>query len=157
MSSFIATAPAATTPEADRLENDGWFPDLSVTALRAAGRIDGTVPPDRFRELAKAAALSVNARLREFRAGNEGAGYTSLVSVPSSRIGGESRLLVLYRRAVACLLKADVIERYPDFDSTGSGERRAEEQEPGADRYRRDASWAVSDINGLTRTVVELI
>ncbi|MEI2454565.1 head completion/stabilization protein [Lysobacter firmicutimachus] len=157
MSAFIAAAPAKAAPESDTLQNDGWFPDLSLSSLRLAGRIDGTVPTDRLRELAKDAALTVNARLREFRAGHQGAGFASLLAVPSSRIDGESRLAVLYRRAVACLLKADVIERYRDFDSTDSGQRRAEDQEPGADTWRRNASWAVSDINGQTRTVVELI
>ena len=157
MSAFIAAAPATAAPDSDTLRNDDWFPDLSLSSLRLAGRIDGTVPADRLRELAKAAALAVNARLREFRAGYEGAGYASLAAVPSSRIDGESRLLALYRRAVACLLKADVIERYRDFDSTDSGQRRAEDQEPTADTWRRNASWAVSDITGQTRTVVELI
>ncbi|QWP76094.1 head completion/stabilization protein [Lysobacter sp. K5869] len=157
MSAFIAAAPAKTAPDADTLQNDGWFPNLSLSSLRLAGRIDGTVPADRLRELAMAAALAVNARLREFRAGHEGAGYASLAAVPASRIGGESRLLVLYRRAVACLLKADVIERYRDFDSTDSGQRRADDQDPAADTWRRNATWAVSDITGQTRTVVELI
>ncbi|MFD1296447.1 head completion/stabilization protein [Lysobacter gummosus] len=157
MSAFIATAPDTTSPERDTLSNDGWFPDLSLSNLRETGRIDGTVTGDRLRELARYAALSINARLREFRAGNEGAGYRSLAAVPSSRFDGESRLLVLYRRAVACLLKADVMERYPDFDSTGSGERRAEDAQDNAGTWRRNASWAVSDITGATRSVVELI
>lgn len=157
MSAFIAVAPAKAATDSDTLQNDGWFPDLSLSALRIAGRIDGTVPADRLRELAKHAALTVNARLREFRAGYEGSGYASLLAIPSSRIDGESRFLALYRRAVVCLLKADVIERYRDFDSTDSGQRRAEDQEPDAATCRRNASWAVSDITGHTRTVVELI
>ena len=157
MSAFIAAAPDTTPPERDNLTNEDWFPDLSLSSLREIGRIDGTVTGERLRELALYAALSINARLREFRAGNEGAGYASLASVPAKHINGESRLLVLYRRAVACLLKADVMERYPDFDSTGSGERRAEDAHDHAGTWRRNASWAVSDITGATRSVVELI
>ena len=63
----------------------------------------------------------------------------------------------LYQRAVYATAKAELIERYRDFDSTDAGQRRAETMELSVDDYRRQARYAIRDILGRPRATVELL
>lgn len=157
MSGFVATAQAAGDPEADALINDGWFPDLSLSAIRATVRIDGTITDERLTEAALYAISNINDRLRKFQDAHIAAGVDSLADVSGRELGGERRLVLLYRRAVYSTIKADLIERYRDYDSTDAGQARAEQLDPAIDEQRRNATWAVRDILGESHTVVELI
>lgn len=156
MSGFIANAPEST-PDDDLLENDGWFPDLSLTAIRNGTRLDGTVTEDRLRDAARYAISTINDQLTAFKALHTEAGAANLAEVNAAAIDGENRLVLLYRRAVVCTLKADLIERYRDLDTTDAGLRRASEMDPAVGEQRRNASWALRDIQGQPRTTVELI
>lgn len=159
MSGFVATPPISlSTPSADdALRNDGWFPDLSIAEIRDITRLDGTVTDDRLRDAGRYAIAEINRQLRAFKATHAAAGKAKLEDVDAGEIDGENRLAMLYRRAVICLMKAELVERYRDFDSTDSGLRRVLDLDPAVGEQRRNASWAVRDILGLPHTVVELI
>jgi hypothetical protein len=158
MSGFVATATSSTaTGEADVIHNDGWFPQLSLSGLREQARIDGTVTDARLREAARYAVCSINLQLHEFKVRHLSDDVASLGAVSADEIDGEPRLVMLYRRAVTSTVNADLMERYRDLDSTDSGLRRAVDLDPAIGDHRRNASWAVRDILGRTRTVVELI
>ena len=77
--------------------------------------------------------------------------------MPAPKIDGESAHLHRYRRAVHCLAAAWLIERYRTIDATAAGDRKAEAENLGVEDLRRDARWAISDIQGAARTTVELI
>ncbi|MBU9155073.1 head completion/stabilization protein [Burkholderia gladioli] len=157
MSGFVATADAAPpTPEADTIENNGFFPDVSIAALRAGTKLDGTVNFDRIRAAAVDAMRSVNAELVTWRA-EKAAGYDKLAAIPADRIGGDSVLVSLYLRAVYNLAHADVTERYRDFDATKSGGQEAERLEETICTARRNARWALNDLRGIPRSTIELI
>lgn len=155
MSGFAATA--STTTSDDVLVNDGWFPNLSLAAIRDVTRMDGTVTPARLRDVTRYAVSSVNRQLHAFKAKHVEGGAANLAAVDPAEIDGQNRLVMLYERAVASLVKAELIERYRDLDVTDSGQRRAAEMDPAAGESRRNSSWAVRDILGLPHTVVELI
>lgn len=157
MSGFVATAQPTGAPEADALTNDGWFPDLSMSAIRKAVRLDGTITDERLTEAALIAISNINDRLASFQAHHQRSGIARLADVSERELGGERRLVLLYRRAVYSTIKADLIERYRDYDSTDDGQRRADQLGPAIDEQRRNATWAVRDIIGESRTVVELI
>lgn len=155
MSGFVATATAAQLePE---VENDGWFPAITLTGVREALRLDGTVTIARLRDAVAYAMDSVNAQLADYKAAHVNAGVDGLQDVSAAQIGGEPRLVMLYRRAVHNLAHAELIERYRNLDATDSGMRRVLDMEPAIGELRRNASWAVRDILGQSRTVVELI
>lgn len=159
MSGFVAVAPTTIEPdtESDALANDGWFPDLSLSAIRDSTRLDGTITDARLRDAARYAMSEVNRLLEAYKAEQVAAGVASLAEVNAAEIAGENRLLMLYRRAVTCTLHADLLERYRDFDSTEAGLRRATELDPAVGEQRRNARWAVSDIQGKPHSVVDLI
>lgn len=155
--SFLGTPLPAPAAEEPPIVNDGWFPDVDPAQARDALRLDGTVTPVRLRAALVAAIAGLNDELRDYAAAQRAQGVAKLADVPSHKIDGESTQLMQYRRAVHCIAKADLIERYRDFDTTGQGDKRAAELEESVCDLRRNARWAVSDLLGLRRTVVELI
>ncbi|TCW81002.1 phage head protein [Burkholderia sp. SRS-46] len=159
MNSFVATAaPAVAASSIDgTLTNDGFFPDIDLSALRDAMRLDGTVTRERLAHAARDAMLTVNDELSAWRAQRRAAGAVSLDAVPAVQVDGESKLDYLYRRAVYHLAHADVTEKYRGFDSTKSGGQAAAELAATVEESRRNARWAVSDILGIPRSTVELI
>lgn len=155
---FQVTASVPIAPEVeDDITNDGWFPDIELVTARDAIRLDGTITPLRLREALIEAINSVNDELDTWKQVQITNGHTSLESVPSPTVDGITRNLHRYNRAVFCLAKSNLIERYRDYDSTSEGNKRATELEPGIGDLRRDYRWAVSDISGLSRTTIDLI
>lgn len=156
--SFIATAPSSTTPpDSATVANDGFFPDIDLNHMRAAVRLDGTVTNERLRDATVAAVLLVNDELATWKAAQIAAGIDALVDVPAPEIGGETINLVRYRAAVYRYARADLVERYRDYDATKSGADQAEKLECSADDDRRAAKWSIRDMLGKPRSTIELI
>ncbi len=155
-----AAALAPPAPTAGVIENDGWFPDIALVDMRDAMRLDGTVTDARLVQAVVDAILNVNRELAQWQGQHAQAGITALADVPAARINRESRLLAQYRRAVYSTAKADLIERYRDYDSTATSltDKKSMEwldEAPGA--QRRNAQWAIADIVGRSHLTVELI
>lgn len=160
--SFIATGSGTEDSEdpdvpATQIANEAFFPAIDLADLQAAMRLDGTVTPERLRAATVEAMASVNQDLATWRATQEATGFAALEAVPAPRIDDASVHVTRYVRAVYCLAKANLTERYRDFDTTHDGRTRATELESPIDDLRRDARWAVRDILGQRRTTVELI
>ena len=156
--SFIAPAPSTTAsaPVASTVANDGFFPDIDLGQLRDTMRLDGTVTPARLRNAAVEAVIAVNEELADWKAAKVAAGVVSLAEM-LPKIGGDSVYLTRYLTAVYRTTKADLAERYRDFDATKSGEEKADQLEATAGDDRRAARWAIRDLLGVSRTTVELI
>lgn len=152
--SFIAPATSAT---ANTITNGPFWTDIEPDVLRQTMRLDGTVTNERLEHAVINAALQVNSDLKNWRIGNQLLGFDSLVQVPAEQINGQSIYLQLYLRAVYCLTKANLIERYSDFDSTAKGLKAGEELTDSITDLRRDARFAIRDILGESHVTVELI
>jgi len=155
--------PSTTTATPDAgatIGNDGFFIDIDMLAMRDAMRLDGTVTDARLRPAIVSAMLSVNRDLREWQQVQQAKGFGKLADVPATMIDGESRLVSLYRRAVYSTAKADLIERYRDYDTTAaalSDKKSMEWMDIAPADQRRNAHWAIADIVGRPRMTVELI
>lgn len=141
-------------PDPDAIIAGDWFPDIDPAQVRVAHRIREAVTAARLRAALIAAIITVGNDLAGWQANQSAA---SLAEVPSQQIDGQSRLVHLYRRAVALYAKAEIVERYRDIDTSATGERRAEDLDPSIGELRRDAAHAVRDMLGRTRTIVDLI
>src|SRR5450830_1666761 len=155
--SFLATTSPPTPTNEPTIENDPWFPEIDLGALRAACRLDGTVTVVRLRGAATAAMLSVNRELAAFKLGHIACGHGTLADIPADQVGRSSVLVLHYRRAVYSAVQAELVEEYRDMDTTGKGDKNADAMEPRADTHRRNMRWALSDLLGQPRTTVELI
>lgn len=163
MPSFIANAPGGTTSTSqpdNLITNDGFFPDLNVTAMRDAIRLDGTVTDARLIAATVDAIIFVNDQVKELKASAMGAGHASLVAIPADQVNRQSVLISHYLRAVYCTAKADLIERYKDYDSTATSlddKKLVGFLANGPDEERRNAQWAISNLLGRHHVTVELI
>lgn len=159
MTGFVNIPPPSAAPPApappSTIVNEPWFPDVDLATVRLIGRIDSGVTDERLADATTAAMISVNRDLAGWRVLRQAEGAASLSAVPAPPIGGISRNLFLYRRAVAAFAKAELLEGYADYDLTKAGEAAAEDRSP--DVARRNGRLAVRDLLGRPRTTVELI
>ena len=79
--------------------------------------------------------------------------------VPASiiNIDGENIYLHLYRRAVYCLASAECVDRLRSYDLGKTGQDNTPEQDATHMGLMRDARYAIADIIGINRTVIDLI
>lgn len=154
MSGFIAK-PAPASPHV--IAADGFWPAVDRSVVSQNQRIGGEVSPERLGTALMHAIVNVNDQLADWQAEQQAAGHTRLADVPAPQVGGQSRLVILYQRAVACAVLAEIAERYRSFDASGQGHARADELTPSIDECRRDLRWAIRDFLGRNRTTVELI
>lgn len=154
MSGFVANSPA---PVEATISNIDFFPTISLEKCRASIRLDQNITEPRLRAALINAMQEVNADLASWRATQTAAGYAELDDVPADQIGGVSVKTNSYTRAVYCFAKAELIERYRDYDTTLSGNQRADELDPAVDDYRRQGIIAIRAIIGAPRCTIELI
>lgn len=156
--SFIATEDLTSADTGPIIiENDGWFPNIDLSLMRDAMRLDGTVTDPRLKQAVIAAIIHVNSELSVWQKTQQLNSIATLADVPSSTVNKESVLIAKYQRAIYSTAKADLIERYRDYDTTGEGNKKAEWLDNSPDEQRRNAHWAVADILQRTHTTVELI
>ncbi|CNL62590.1 head completion/stabilization protein [Yersinia aldovae] len=139
------------------IKNDGFWPDVDLNQYREESRQDGTITPPRVIEAALFAINEANDRLSVWRLTQQKKGYLSAAEVPAAKLDDESTRIQLYRTAVFCLMQARLTDRFRGFDTTGTGGKRADSLEPTIDNLRRDAAWAINDIQAINRMTVELI
>jgi hypothetical protein len=154
MSGFVATAPATAS---DPISSGDWYPSIDLTDARAVMRVDSTVTNERLTESIQLAMAAVEDGLDAWQQQQVVLGRASLADVPSKQIGGVSRLVLLYKRAVYATVQAELLERYRNFDSTGAAGKRAEPMDETVDDYRRAVRYAIRDILGRPRADAELI
>ena len=161
MNAFVITANPPAAGVELVISNDGWFPDVKPADVRSFCRFDGTVTVDRLRPALVDALLSVNAELQGFKDTQLLAGFMALTDVPAPQIDGKSAKLHHYTRAVSYCLMADLAEAYRNIAQLPSGtgkeahvmERLVIEQ----NEHRRKQRWAIADLKGQRRVIVELI
>ncbi|MNX43655.1 Phage head completion protein (GPL) [compost metagenome] len=164
--SLIAAAPplVRTTPPSDpaplgTVTAGSWWPDIDLAKLRDAMRLDGTITPQRLLPAVQEAMATTIGLLSTWATEREAEGHASLAVVPALQIDSESINVQRFRRAVYSHAKANLLERYSDYDTTGRARKDDQEEtrEGQSEQHRRDATWSVRDILGTTRLTVELI
>lgn len=139
------------------IQNNGFFPDISLLDVRNTMRLDGTVTNERLKMELIEAMATVNHALKNYQKRIKEKGIDSLDDIDEEQINGESIVINRYKRAVYCLTIANLNERYRSYDTTKQGAEKAQEFEESVDDLRRDARFAIRDILGQHRMTVELI
>ena len=154
MSTFIP-AGGATTNIA--IATPAFYPDLSTDEMREATGLGTLYTPQRLAMMVKLSAIAVNQALTDWQADQELAGHASLDAVPADQIGDESILVQLYRAAVYCRARAQLLNVTRDYDATRDGHDRADELEQTAFDWMAQSHEALARIMGRSRSAVELI
>lgn len=158
--SFVAAPPAQDAPPiGDAVAGDGWWPALSIAAFRGSIDVPTAVPPRRVAEALLGGFISVDSELAAWRAEQEATGVARLQDVPgptNRKIGGEPRLVALWRRAVHAYAASDLADTQSDISATNDGRARHEERASGAGEHQRQATVAIRDFLGRRRSRVRL-
>jgi hypothetical protein len=150
--SFI---PANGSDAEDRaVENDGWYPSLSVADCRAQTGLATMFGADRVAAELLAAMIDVNASISGWRGAQTA---PSLADVPAPVYGGVSEKVALYTRAVYAMARARLTNVVRDYDATAKGHDRADALEETVAVWRQSSQEALARLTGRTRTTVELI
>lgn len=159
MSGFVAQPPAdsAVDDAAGLVAGDLFWPAVAIPVFRDAMRIAISVTDVRVRDALRGGMLHVRRELRNWQTGHIAAGAATLQDVASEVVDGISAAELLYRRAVFCIAAADIAETHNEVSATQDGRDRAADDVSAADELRRNATHAIRDILGVTRTSVELI
>lgn len=152
---FVAPEKATGTPEI--IPNNSFWPDIDLATFRSVMRVDGTVTPQRLKQVVLTAMAEVNAELYPWREQQELRGFNGLADVPAEQMAGRSVRLHHYENAVWCWARAVLNERYQDFDATAAAAKRGEELEDATGDLWRDARWAISRVQNAPHCTVELI
>jgi hypothetical protein len=137
---------------------DGWYPDVTLSALRERVGLDRTWTDERLAPLVRDAIDAVAGILTAWRAAREAEGAASLDQVaPADRIDGVSVAVQRWRSAIDCRVRAALLTTTRDFDSTGAGHDRADALEATADDWLARSHEALSRLMGRPRATVELI
>lgn len=139
------------------VKNLTFYPDLNLDDFRALYRVDTTTKNDVAVDVLTNAMISTNIELKDWRAAQEADGHATLAAVPADSYDDTSEKITHYLTAVYSRAKALLVERFRDFDSTGSGHGRADELNLTTDDYLQQTRESLRALKGLPRTIVELI
>ncbi|MDR3429028.1 head completion/stabilization protein [Silvimonas sp.] len=148
--------PAAHGPS-DEITSHSFWPAISLNTARDVVRIGDSIPDPRLRHALIEAIASVNDELSAWRLRQISLGYPVLADVPAETVSEQSVLLQRYQRAVFATAKADLIERYADYDASGKGQKDTLELTPQIDQLRRDARFAIRAILNERHCTIELL
>ncbi len=137
------------------IASHNFWPELSSNDFRNIMRVGGTIPNTRVEATLIAAVIAVNKELQKFRL--TWALYAGLEDIPADQVAGISIYVHQYQAAVFNNAKADLVERYRDFDSTNDGHDEADKLEETIDDYRRKSRENIRALLGNPRTTIELL
>lgn len=158
MSDMVFNPPAPASPPGATVHAGPFWPEIDLNDFRDTMRVGGTTPPDpRLIAAITGAILTVTGDLTDWRTAQETLGHAALSEVPSEAMGTDTRLVLIWRRAVYAYAAADLVETHRDISATKAGFDRAEEPALTADDHRRNGLHAVRDLKGLRRIRAALI
>ncbi len=154
MAGLVAPPPSADPADAS-IAADGWFPPVSLAAIRDTIRLgEGAVTTLRLKAAMEGAILSGLRDLAEWRVARTAEGAAELADVTVEQVAGRNRAELLWERVVRYYAAAELADQHRDITATDEGLDRAEEKAVTADHYRRLAYAAVSDLASIGGTPV---
>ena len=107
------------------IENQTFWPDVDISQFCRDYRVPSELDAGTIKAHLSHAMLETNIQLVDYRHQKMDEGYDKLEDVPAETIADESRLLMLYRRAVSCRCKAIICRDYPTIDRREPAENQA--------------------------------
>lgn len=161
MSGFVASPPTPAPGSADEVEADGWYPAVSLSAMRASMRVGMEASEPRVRDAILAgitSAMNDLAAWRDLQTADALADVADLDARGAPRkLGGQPRLVQLWRRAVTSYAQADLLESHRTVSATMDGAKSADQEICTADDHRRNGLAATRDMIGTSRSAVVLL
>lgn len=153
MAGFTAPPDNSAQIAGEVIAADGWFPGINTADIAKKVRIgDGAVTQDRLREATVAGILSGLKEMSVWRSKHAAAGIASLGAVTQDEVAGENVAELHWRRIVMFYAAAEIVDGHTDVAATDEALDREDEKRDTADKYRRRAYEAVSDLLAIGAT-----
>jgi hypothetical protein len=147
MTGVIAVPAMPLDPVGAQVVADGWFPPVSLNALRDTVRLgNGVVTTPRLISAIEGGMLHAFRELADWRSARAAAGIASLDQVTDQTLNGANLAVKLWERIVIYFAASDLYAGNRDISATDQGLDRALEKDTAADEARRVALAAVADL-----------
>ncbi|WP_444901703.1 head completion/stabilization protein [Microbulbifer sp. SSSA007] len=140
------------------IENNGFFPDITLGDFQKMYGVPADIMQEKTEHLLRLSILDVNDSLIDEQAAWQAAGHATLEAVPAQKIGGKSRLIIQYQRAVFAQATAMAFRQSATITRREIGENKAAESLETEQMYRAQSDKAIRKLRGIeTNITVELI
>lgn len=140
------------TPQHEKISTNAFFPDVSINDIRDIVKIDGSVTDARLKQAIFEEIIDVNRLLVSLVQPD-----TNLTQLSKNKVNEKTDTEILYFSAVSNGVAAKVCEKYRGYDSTNTGNKRADDLTLTIDEYRRNKHWAIQQLLKQNQTTIELI
>lgn len=146
--------PTNTVPENVTIVAGNFWPDVTTGEFRDLYRIPAELPQNTVVDHLRLAAVRVRAALKSWASLQEAA---TLVEVDQEEIDGTGELVMLWRRAVYCDAKAEILRETVTVDRRAEAENAAKSAPETEEKYREFSQDAIRQIVGMQRVTIELL
>ncbi len=147
-------APENTQPVDVPVNAGDFYPDLSTGEFRDIYRIPADLPQNTVVDQLRLAVVRVVQALSSWQSIQEAA---TLAEVDQPEVDDIGHLVLLWKRAVYCEAKAEILRETSTVDRREAAENAAKSGEDTEDKYREFAQDAIRQIVGMERVTIEII
>ncbi|WLI28193.1 head completion/stabilization protein [Pseudomonas rhodesiae] len=142
------------------IENDGFWPDLSVSEFQKEQRLPAEYLVELLVDTLKSAMVEVNTDLARVKATLQDAGVSSLTAAAGAATPAEwayANKIALYKRAVYCRAKGHSLPQFATVTRRESAENTGKEAPERAETFLAFSQQAVRALQGRGRITAALL
>ncbi len=139
------------------IENNGFWPDLSLAEYQKAYRLPGEYLSDTLVTHLNIAMGEVNQDLAKLMASWRGLGITEVATADSLLLEERAYKVTLYKRAVYCRAKATALTDFATVTRREVAENTGKEAPERAETYLAFSQQAVRALQGRSRITAALL
>ena len=145
-----------TTFVEQTIENDGFWPDLSVSEFQKGYRLPAEFLGDLLTDALAIAMAEINTDLAKLQARWQAAGITN-VGTADPLLPGRALKTRLYKRAVYCRAKASALQQFATVTRRESADNTGKEAPEREDTFLAFSQSAVRALQGRGRITAALL
>ncbi len=139
------------------IENDGFWPDLSVTEFQKGYRLPAEYLVDMLAAELTTAMIEVNTDLAKKKAQWQGAGVSSVESADTTVLPERTFQAAQYKRAVYARAKASLLTQFATVTRRESAENTGKELPERGETFLEFSQQAVRSLQGRGRITAALL
>ncbi|CAI8755437.1 Head protein [Pseudomonas sp. IT-P44] len=140
-----------------QIENDGFWPDLSLAEFQKAYRLPGEYLVETLVDGLITAVVEVNADLAELKARWQSVGVSSVESADPMVLPERTFQAATYKRAVYCRAKASLLPQFASVTRRESAENTGKEAPERSETFLAFSQAAVRSLQGRGRITAALL
>jgi len=140
-----------------QIENDGFWPDLSLAEFQKAYRLPGEYLVETLVDGLITAVVEVNRDLAKRKSQWQNVGVTTVESADTTVLPERTFHVVTYKRAVYCRAKASLLTQFATVTRRESAQNTGKELPERGETFLEFSQQAVRSLQGRGRITVALL